>query len=60
MPKRLTLDQRRQCNREAWALINARGWKDRAERAAAYDHERQRLYVLVLAGCARPGSDELP
>ena len=39
--------------REAWAWVNALRWKDRAEKTAAYDHERQRLYVLVLAGRAR-------
>jgi hypothetical protein len=51
MPKRLTPAQRRQINREAWALIEAIGWKSQAQRNEAYDRERQRLYALVLAGC---------
>lgn len=51
MLDRLSSAQRRQLNREAWALINAKRLKGAAERIAAYARERQRLYALVLAGC---------
>jgi hypothetical protein len=51
MLKKLTPAQRRQINREANALIEAKGWKSPTERDAAYDRERQRLHALLLAGC---------